>query len=319
MSLASVLAEWLADLARRRRDACGRSSLVDVDAFPDCTRNRAAVDCNYRDIGACQIQLDRGGCCDRPNHRCQGIAATFDLQPGHEVRGVIELWMVANMIIALLLGWAVGYERYFKGRAAGSQVYCLVCVTSCAVTLMAGYPDHWYWGRETEHIAVDPTKVVPAILTGIGFLGAGLIVRTGVNVRGLTTAASIWGAATIGILTGTGFLVAAIGLTALFVACTAVIPWLEHRLPARSPMFVTLRFRQGYRPQPEEVHRFLSARGLSIPPGSLSVTFDDDHFELQCVALGDLAMTPEAVGRIARELTDVPEVASYTVAPSSSA
>ena len=53
--------------------------------------------------------------------------------PGSDARGVVELWMLANLVIALLLGWAVGYERYFKGRAAGSQVYCLVCVTSCAV------------------------------------------------------------------------------------------------------------------------------------------------------------------------------------------
>jgi putative Mg2+ transporter-C (MgtC) family protein len=236
-----------------------------------------------------------------------------------EVPSLIELWMVADMVIALLLGWAVGYERYFKGRAAGSQVYCLVCVTSCAVTLLGGYPEHWYWGRQAEHIAADPTKVVPAILTGIGFLGAGLIVRTGLNVRGLTTAASIWGAATVGILTGTGFLVAAVGLTALFVVCTAVIPWIEHRLPARSPMVVTLRFRQGYQPQPEDVHRFLSERGLSIPSGSLSVSYDDGRFALQCIALGDAVMTPQAVGRIARELTDVPHVDSFTVAPSSSA
>ena len=84
-------------------------------------------------------------------------------------------------------------------------------------------------------------------------------------------------------------------------------------------MVVTLRFRQGYRPQPEEVHRFLSERGLSIPLGSLSVTYDDGHFELECVALGGAVMKPEAVGRIARELTDVPQVDSFTVAPSSSA
>ena len=50
------------------------------------------------------------------------------------------VWMVLNIAAALLLGWFVGYERYFSGRAAGSQVYCLVCATSCAVTLLAGYP-----------------------------------------------------------------------------------------------------------------------------------------------------------------------------------
>ena len=246
------------------------------------------------------------------------MTAIFD-PAASESRGLIELWMLANMLVALLLGWAVGYERYFKGRAAGSQVYCLVCVTSCAITLLVGYPEHWYWGREALHSGADPTKVVPAILTGIGFLGAGLIVRTGLNVRGLTTAASIWGAAAVGILTGAGFVIASVGLTALFVACTAVIPWIERRLPARTPMMVTLRFRQGYKPQPQDVHRFLSERGLTIPPGSLGVSYEEGRFQLQCVALGDSIVHPQAVGQIATELNGVAEVDSFTVAPSSSA
>jgi hypothetical protein len=106
------------------------------------------------------------------------------------------------MAVALLLGWLVGYERYFKGRAAGSQVYCLVCVTSCAVTLLAGFPSLWYWGQSSDTGGADPTKVIAPILTGIGFLGAGIIVKSGLNVRGLTTAASIWGSSAIGLLVG---------------------------------------------------------------------------------------------------------------------
>jgi putative Mg2+ transporter-C (MgtC) family protein len=132
--------------------------------------------------------------------------------------------MVAHMATALLLGWLVGYERYFKGRAAGSQVYCLVCVTSCAVTLLAGFPSLWYWGQAIDTGGADPTKVIAPILTGIGFLGAGIIVKSGLNVRGLTTAASIWGSSAIGILVGAGFVAIAVGLTALFVACVALVP-----------------------------------------------------------------------------------------------
>jgi len=246
------------------------------------------------------------------------MTAIFNPAVG-ESRGLVELWMVANMLVALLLGWTVGYERYFKGRAAGSQVYCLVCVTSCAITLLVGYPEYWYWGREALRTGGDPTKVVPAILTGIGFLGAGLIVRTGFNVRGLTTAASIWGAAAVGILTGAGFLLAAVGLAALFVACTALIPWIERRLPSRTPMMVTLRFRQGYKPQPHEVHGFLSERGLTIPPGSLGVRYEDGRFQLECVALAESIVGPQAVGQIATELNSVAEVDSFTVSPSSAA
>jgi putative Mg2+ transporter-C (MgtC) family protein len=106
-------------------------------------------------------------------------------------------WMFAHMVGALLLGWIVGYERYFSGRAAGSQVYCLVSTTSCAITLLAGCPTLWYWGTSHDLTGGDPTRVINAILTGIGFLGAGIIVQSGLNVRGLTTAASIWGSAAI--------------------------------------------------------------------------------------------------------------------------
>jgi putative Mg2+ transporter-C (MgtC) family protein len=132
--------------------------------------------------------------------------------------------MVLNMASALLLGWFVGYERNFRGRAAGSQVYCLDCATSCAVTLLAGYPSIWYWGCANTVIAADPTKVIGAILTGIGFLGAGIIVKSGHNVRGLTTAASIWGSSAIGILVGVGFYV------------PAIVPRIEQRLPAHAAM-----------------------------------------------------------------------------------
>ena len=66
---------------------------------------------------------------------------------------------------ALMLGWLVGYERYFSGQASGSQVYCLVCATSCAVTLLAGYPALWYWSTSHDNGGGDPTRVIGAILT----------------------------------------------------------------------------------------------------------------------------------------------------------
>src|SRR5215468_83922 len=166
------------------------------------------------------------------------------------------LWMAAHMALAMLLGWSVGYERHFSGRAAGSQVYCLVCATSCAVTLLGGYPSLWYWGTAHASGGGDPTHVIGSILSGIGFLGAGIIVQCGLNVRGLTTAASIWGSSAIGILVGVGFY-----LPAIFVACTALMPRLEHRLPAHAAIAGTLRFRAGYTPHADDIHRFLEERG----------------------------------------------------------
>jgi putative Mg2+ transporter-C (MgtC) family protein len=228
------------------------------------------------------------------------------------------LWMFSHMAGALLLGWVVGYERYFSGRAAGSQVYCLVSVTSCAITLMAGLPSLWYWGSSTE-AAADPTRVVGAILTGIGFLGAGIIVQSGINVRGLTTAASIWGSAAIGILVGVGFYLPAVGLSALFVVCMALVPRIEHRLPSHRAIAATLAFRVGYKPQPERIHAFMDERGLSIPSDSVTIVHHDGRFELQCLIFGDSIARKSLMTKIVADLTELPDVENFTVAHSSRA
>jgi len=226
-------------------------------------------------------------------------------------------WIVAHMAGALLLGWVVGYERYFSGRASGSQVYCLVCATSCAVTLLAGYPSLWYWGTAHEAGGGDPTRVIGSILTGIGFLGAGIIVQTGVNVRGLTTAASIWGSSAIGILVGVGFYLPAIGLTALFVISMAIVPRIEHLLPARAAMAGTVSFRDGYTPQPELIHRYLAERGMSIPPDSLTIINKQGRFELQCLIFGDTGSITDAMSRIVLELAAMEGIESFSVTHSS--
>jgi putative Mg2+ transporter-C (MgtC) family protein len=229
------------------------------------------------------------------------------------------LWMFAHMALALVLGWSVGYERHFSGRAAGSQVYCLVCTTSCAVTLLGGYPSLWYWGTAHATAAGDPTRVIGSILTGIGFLGAGIIVQSGLNVRGLTTAASIWGSSAIGILVGVGFYLPAIGLTVLFILSVAVVPWLESRLPARAAIAATLRFRAGYEPRTDAVHRFLAERGLSIPQDSLAITHDGVRFELRCMIIAGAAARPEAMNRIALEMAGMADVEGFTITHSSRA
>ena len=229
------------------------------------------------------------------------------------------LWMVAHMALALVLGWSVGYERHFSGRAVGSQVYCLVCATSCAVTLLAGYPSLWYWGTAHASGGGDPTHVIGSILTGIGFLGAGIIVKSGLNVRGLTTAASIWGSSAIGILVGAGFYLPALSLTALFIISVAVVPRIETLLPARAAIAATLRFRAGYKPRTEEIQVFLVERGLSIPQDSITIAHEGGRFEPQCMFIANTMARSEAMNRIVAEMAEMAEVESYTIAHASRA
>ena len=121
-----------------------------------------------------------------------------------------NLLVFVNLLGALLLGFIVGYERSYHGRAAGMRTYGLVCMASAALVVIIGYPGYWYGGQGLQPAATDPTRVIQGIVTGIGFLGAGVIMREGFTISGLTTAASIWASSAIGILVGVGFYAAAI-------------------------------------------------------------------------------------------------------------
>ena len=110
-----------------------------------------------------------------------------------------------NLLGALMLGMLVGYERSYNGRAAGMRTYGLVCMASTALTIFVGFAPFWYGGAASQ-VAPDATRVVQGVVTGVGFLCAGVIVKDGLNVSGLTTAASIWAASAIGVLLGVGLL-----------------------------------------------------------------------------------------------------------------
>jgi putative Mg2+ transporter-C (MgtC) family protein len=139
-----------------------------------------------------------------------------------------------NPIGAVLLGLLVGYERSFHGRAAGMRTYGLVCMASAALTVIAGYAGLWYGGQATDSMSVDPTRVMQGIVTGIGFLGAGVIMKEGFSISGLNTAASIWASSAIGVMVGIGFYAAAILLAVLCALSMSLLYRLERRLPSKA-------------------------------------------------------------------------------------
>src|SRR5262252_3130313 len=136
-----------------------------------------------------------------------------------------ELVIVGRVLIALVLGGLIGMERTMRGRAAGFRTHALVCLASALLMMAAVYQGRWMSTNVIGSITLDVTRVAQGIMTGIGFLGAGVIFREGLTVRGLTTAASIWVTAAIGIVVGVGFYfvavlgaVAALVVLALFLA-----------------------------------------------------------------------------------------------------
>jgi putative Mg2+ transporter-C (MgtC) family protein len=190
-----------------------------------------------------------------------------------------------NLFGALLLGLLVGYERSYHGRAAGMRTYGLVCMAAAALTVIAGYPGSWYGGHVTTVAITDPTRVIQGIVTGVGFLGAGVIMKEGLNISGLTTAASIWASSAIGVLVGVGFYAAAILLAILSASCMMWVSKLEGWLPSRQAIGITLRFRPDFVPQEEILRQSMFELGYDIAWGSLFITYDDEKPEWRFVAV----------------------------------
>src|SRR5688572_28180225 len=101
------------------------------------------------------------------------------------------LTIVANLLVALVAGALVGFERSYQGRPAGFRTHTLVCMASAVLMVLTVYQSAWFHAVG-DVVRVDPTRMAQGIMTGIGFLGAGVIVKEGASVRGLATAASIW-------------------------------------------------------------------------------------------------------------------------------
>jgi putative Mg2+ transporter-C (MgtC) family protein len=110
-----------------------------------------------------------------------------------------------RLALAAVLGGAIGFEREFREREAGLRTHLLVCVGSALFTIISAYGFHDFLTSGDQVVRTDPTRIAAQVVTGIGFLGAGAIIRQGLSIRGLTTAATLWVAAAIGMATGAGY------------------------------------------------------------------------------------------------------------------
>jgi len=226
----------------------------------------------------------------------------------------INVIVFMNLLGAMLLGLLVGYERSYHGRAAGMRTYGLVCMASAALTVIVGYPGYWYGGHVEAIVATaDPTRVIQGIVTGVGFLGAGVIMKEGFSISGLTTAASIWASSAIGILIGIGFYAAGILLAVLSAVSMMWISRLEGWLPSRSAVALIMRFKKGFEPREEVLRRVALERGYEIAGGSIAIAYDNGRPEWHFVAvsLGKNVAAPITV--LANELAKFDGVESFNL------
>lgn len=220
-----------------------------------------------------------------------------------------------NLLGALALGLLVGYERAYHGRAAGMRTYGLVCTASCALVVIAGYPQFWYGGHSAFVGAPppDPTRVIQGVVTGIGFLGAGVIMKEGFSISGLTTSASIWASSAIGIMVGVGFYGAAILLALLSATCMTLVSRLEGWLPSRPAVAITMGFRPGFVPRDDVLKRVALERGYEIAWGTLRIEEINGNPSWHFVAVARHKNKGATLPELAKELSSFDGVVNFNL------
>ncbi|MBT3880813.1 MAG: MgtC/SapB family protein [Candidatus Scalindua sp.] len=139
--------------------------------------------------------------------------------------------VLGKLFVAAILGGIIGWERHKRGRPAGLRTHLLVCI---GVTLMMLVSEHIFlkyqgYGHNSV-LRIDPARIAAQVVTGIGFLGAGTIMRSRTSIRGLTTAASLWVVAGIGLAVGSGFILPAIFTTVIAMAILTLNSLVEKKM-----------------------------------------------------------------------------------------
>jgi putative Mg2+ transporter-C (MgtC) family protein len=185
----------------------------------------------------------------------------------------LESWQfeaMGQLVLAAALGGAIGLEREYHGRAAGFRTHLLVCVGSCLVMILSLHFERIFGGKSANTaVRVDPARLAYSVMGGIGFLGAGAIIKSGVTIRGLTTAASLWCIAAIGMACGFATYALALFTGALVLFSLFALNSIERYIEGH--WYKVIRVTCEDRPDEiEKVAQILEAGGVRI----LDVDFD---------------------------------------------
>lgn len=222
------------------------------------------------------------------------------------------LKIFGHLAAALVAGGIIGLERSFHGRPAGFRTHTLVCLASSLLMLVTLYQWQWLPGVPLDTVRTDPTRMAQGIMTGIGFLGAGVIFKEGLSVRGLTTAASIWITAAIGILFGIGFYAPAVLATIFTIGTLSLFRWIEAKLPSHYYAHHFVRFdRSNVMPEPE-LRTFLTNNGFTVANMSYRVSDDRLSFEYRMIIR---TIDPENLSSLAVSLRQLESVRAFRISP----
>lgn len=216
--------------------------------------------------------------------------------------------LILRPLAALIAGALVGLERSYRGRAAGLRTYALVCLGSALLVALAEELMQQPGGG-----VGDSTRVIQGIVTGIGFLGAGVILKEGFSVRGLTTAASIWVISAVGVTIGAGFYVAGAVATLLTLALLSILRTIEDRMPSQSFVHCHLSFPRDQVSDEEWLRKLVAEHGYSITDITYRLDSRTETFEYKFVMW---SVNPHAGRDLTQTLLALPKVVDFRISPS---
>jgi putative Mg2+ transporter-C (MgtC) family protein len=204
--------------------------------------------------------------------------------------------MVWPVLAAMAAGGLIGVERTYNGHPAGFRTHTLVCLTSCLLMLAAMHQSTWaFTALPGQTVVIDPTRMSHGLLTGIGFLCAGVIFREGFSVKGLTTAASLWVTSAIGVLFGVGMTELAITGGLATLAVLAVLRLLDAKLPHVGVLDIHLRWVRASPPGEPGVRELLNASGMKCMRIGHVISPDGKLHEHHIKARGQVPLNIDAL------------------------
>jgi len=221
--------------------------------------------------------------------------------------------IIKHLGIAVIAGGLIGLERSYHGHPAGFRTHTLVCMASSILMLVTIYQKQWFPGADLETVRIDPTRMAQGVMTGIGFLGAGVIFKEGLSIRGLTTAASLWVTAAIGILAGVGFYsVVCIG-TIFVLGVVSVFRWIESRMQTLVYAHLTLRFRRDMTMPEAELRKLVGGQDFDVTNMSYSAEKEANFFEYSMTIR---TLNKDNVSRLSNVFSNIESITEFHIFPS---
>jgi len=217
-----------------------------------------------------------------------------------------------RLVISLIAGGIIGLERSYNGRPAGFRTHSLVCMSSSMLMLLTVYQWSLLADAPLETIRVDPTRMAQGIMTGIGFLGAGVIMKERNSIRGLTTSASIWVTASIGILIGMGFYVPALAATILAVGTLSIFRKLERRIPTLQLGTLTVRTLRKSKLQENDILKVVEQHKFSTSNRCYSAQDEGKYIEF---TMAIHTRENNAFKTLAEALIEMKDILDFSVTP----